>query len=78
MRNPTARVDVAEIALQTDLSEYDVKEALLFWADAGILLSRESPKQTEDKKVVKRFLSYKLFVVSKTIEISKKCVRFFL
>lgn len=56
MRNPTARVDVSEIALQTDLSEYDVKEALLFWADAGILLSREAPKQTEDKKVVKRSL----------------------
>ena len=38
MRNMSANPDNAEIAAAAGLSEYEVEEALLYWAGAGILL----------------------------------------
>lgn len=42
MRNMLNDVDTKEISLNTDLSEYDVEEALLYWADAGILCPKNN------------------------------------
>ena len=39
MRNMTAPIEPDTIAEAVGISEYDVKEALLYWADAGILNS---------------------------------------
>lgn len=55
LRNPHQMPSVAQIASQTDVSEYDVKEALLFWADAGVLIC-ENPVNEEKTKSVKRNL----------------------
>lgn len=45
------------IASNTDVSLYDVKEALLYWADTGILVPKNEPpilsKATEPKAVIK-------------------------
>lgn len=41
MRNMSAEITEEQISDATDLSPYDVKEALLYWADAGILLPKE-------------------------------------
>ena len=38
MRNMSVNPDNAEIAAAAGLSEYEVEEALLYWAGAGILL----------------------------------------
>ena len=49
--------DVAVISDATGVSEYDVKEALLYWADTGILLPLNKPetvKKEETKTVVAR------------------------
>lgn len=49
--------DVSEISTETGVGEYDVKEALLYWADTGILLpinNVATPKKEETKKVVAR------------------------
>ena len=35
MRNMSAEITEEQISDATDLSPYDVKEALLYWADAG-------------------------------------------
>ena len=43
MRNMSAEISVEDTAENTDVSVYDVKEALLYWADAGILLPKEQP-----------------------------------
>ncbi len=44
----SANLPLDEIAAETDLSEYDVKEALLYWADCEILLpSGELAKPTK-------------------------------
>ena len=54
-RKMSAELPVSEIAEQTGVSEYDVKEALLYWADTGILLPKEEPKpevKTEPAKKV--------------------------
>lgn len=57
MRNVANLPDVDKISAETDVSVYDVKEALLFWADAGILIPKESPKQTKEQKTtVKKVL----------------------
>lgn len=56
MRNYHQNPSIAEIAAQTDLSEYDVNEALLFWADAGLLICENSAKTQEKPKSVKRSL----------------------
>lgn len=47
--------DVSEISYETGVSEYDVKEALLYWADTGVLLpvnNTQTAKPKEAKKVV--------------------------
>lgn len=40
MRNSANNPSLEEIIENTDVCEYDVKEALLFWADAGILIAK--------------------------------------
>ena len=54
LRNLAKNSTVEEISQETDVSVYDVKEALLFWADAGILVIDSSAKETEVKKTVKK------------------------
>lgn len=51
LRNMSAQWTVQSVSKETGVSEYDVKEALLYWADAGILLpvSKQSPVKTEPK-----------------------------
>ena len=52
MRNMTLPIDPIKIAEQTGVSEYDVKEALLYWADAEIILPKEVkavPKKAEEQ-----------------------------
>lgn len=57
-RKMSAEINTEEIAEQTGVSEYDVKEALLYWADTGILLPKqvEKPKSTpaDNKKAIAR------------------------
>ena len=49
-------ISVEDIAKCCDIEEYDVKEALLYWADAGILMPKEAKetKKEEKKKTVSR------------------------
>lgn len=55
MRYSTDSPTTEEIADGTDVSEYDVKEALLYWADAGILVPKNTlPTQSDKPKAVKR------------------------
>ncbi len=55
MRNLAKLPSIDEISEQTDVSAFDVKEALLFWADAGILTT--TGKNTDDQKnIVKKSL----------------------
>ena len=57
LRNNNEALNEDIIAENLALSVYDVKEALLFWADAGILLPKEAPKvQKTDKKVYKNII----------------------
>ena len=50
MRNMSVNPDNAEIAAAAGLSEYEVEEALLYWAGAGILLpDGRSAEKTEIK-----------------------------
>lgn len=55
LRNTQKMPSVEEIANQTDISEYDVKEALLFWADAGILVTENNDTEKE-KNIVKKIV----------------------
>ena len=43
LRNNGGDLSEEQIAESLALSLYDVKEALLFWADAGILNTKEAP-----------------------------------
>ena len=56
MRNMAEEISVEDIAKCCDIEEYDVKEALLYWADAGILMPKEAKetKKEEKKKTVSR------------------------
>ena len=57
MRNVADLPSVDKISAETDVSVYDVKEALLFWADAGILVPKEAPQQNKNEKTtVKKVL----------------------
>ena len=57
MRNSADLPDVEKISYETDVSVYDVKEALLFWADAGILVPKENTNLAEDRlKTVKKII----------------------
>ena len=56
-RNMAEEISVSKIAEATGVSEYDVKEALLYWADADILLPKEKPleiKKEKEAKTVKK------------------------
>ncbi len=57
LKNMSAELSEEIIAKSTGVDEYEVKEALLYWADAGILMPKETPtiqKKTETKTVVKK------------------------
>lgn len=49
MRNMMSEVDETEIKNACGVSDYDVKEALLYWADSGILLPKDKPVIAENK-----------------------------
>ena len=54
-RNLSEKIDIGKISLASGVSEYDVNEALLYWADAGLLLpdkTTECTNITETKKAV--------------------------
>lgn len=46
-RKMTADIPVNEISEYTGVDEYDVKEALLYWADTGILIPKENTAAEE-------------------------------
>ena len=50
LRNSASRLNEDEIANALGLSVYDVKEALIYWADADILRSNNTPAPENDKK----------------------------
>lgn len=50
LRNNSGDLSEEQISESLSLSLYDVKEALLFWADAGILNSKEAPKVQKEEK----------------------------
>ena len=59
LRNMSSDPDNTQIATDCNLDEYEVKEALLYWADAGIILPKTatvpvSEKKEENRVVVKR------------------------
>ena len=57
LRNNNDALNEDIIAEALSLSVYDVKEAILFWADAGILLPKEAPKvQTTEKTAYKKII----------------------
>ncbi len=57
LRNTATPLNELEIAENLKLSEYDVKEALLFWADAGILMSNLAQSSFEaDKKAYNKVI----------------------
>ena len=56
LRNSIKNPTVEEITVETDVSLYDDKEALLFWADAGFLIINNSNEEKEVKKAVKKTL----------------------
>lgn len=49
-RNIAEGIDINSIMNATNLSEYDVNEALLYWADAGILMPENTTIVTKPKK----------------------------
>lgn len=49
LRNISSTPDDALIAAECGITEYDVKEALLYWAEAGILLPQDVPVKTAVK-----------------------------
>lgn len=57
MRNAANLNDVEKISKETDVCEYDVKEALLFWADAGIIVPQnKSCEKSQKPKTVKKMV----------------------
>ncbi len=56
LRNSAKNPTVDEISSETDVSVYDVNEALLFWADAGILIVDNTVREKENKNTVKKTL----------------------
>ena len=58
LRNNSAALSENVISESLSMSVYDVNEALLFWADAGLLMAKEAPKPEKTakkayKKIVK-------------------------
>ncbi len=57
MRNNGNNPSLEEISSNTDVSVYDVKEALMFWADAGLLVSNAAQTNNDTQKnIVKKVL----------------------
>lgn len=58
LRNNVNLPTVEEISQFTDVSVFDVKEALLYWADANILIPKNQPavENKEPQKIVKKNL----------------------
>ncbi len=57
MRNNGNNPSLEEISTQTDVLIYDVKEALMFWADAGLLVSNAAQTNNDTQKnIVKKVL----------------------
>lgn len=57
MRNMSCEYDVNEISNAVGVSSYDAEEALLYWADAGILLPKKQlpvAAEADKKSAVKR------------------------
>jgi len=55
-RNISEVIDIKKISEQTNVDEFDVKEALLYWADAGVLMPENNPiasQKTSTKTVTK-------------------------
>ena len=52
LRNMSDDLSEEMVAHQTDVSLFDVKEALLYWADAGVLLPKAAPVDNQTKKQV--------------------------
>lgn len=50
LRNMANELSNAQVAEECGVGEYDVKEALLYWADAGILLPKETPVTAAKEK----------------------------
>ncbi len=57
LRNNTDTLNEEEIASVLNLTKLDVKEALLFWADAEILIAKAMPQNDkEDKKIYSQII----------------------
>ncbi len=56
LRNMGKKPSAEEISTEIDVSVFDVKEALFFWADAGILIIENNIIETEKKSTVKKSL----------------------
>lgn len=57
LRNMFEEITVEKIAESTGVSEYDINEALLYWADTGVLLPKETTntkQEKENKSVVQK------------------------
>ncbi len=56
LRNMAEDFSVEDISENTDVSLYDVKEALLYWADTGILVEKDKPvlEKPEKQKTVEK------------------------
>lgn len=54
MRNLAKIPTIEEISYHTDISNYDVKEAILFWADTGILTTQSNAIDADRKAVIKK------------------------
>lgn len=50
LRNMSDELSEETVAQETDVSLFDVKEALLYWADAGILLPKATPVAPKPQK----------------------------
>ena len=51
LRNNASNLTEEQISESLSISLYDVKEALIFWADAGILNCKEAPKVQKEEKI---------------------------
>ena len=50
LRNMAENFSVEDISVNTDVSVFDVKEALLYWADTGILIEKDKPVTVNAEK----------------------------
>lgn len=50
LRNMYKDPEISEIAEECGFSEYEVKEALLYWADANVLLPKDIPAVSQKQK----------------------------